>query len=82
MNSKIIAHIKGIKDDSSFLQEGFFILVRVSSHGLMWITVEDSMLNRWDNVQYQTVEDAKAELFEYFGAENVVFEPYTGIVVY
>lgn len=82
MNNKIIAHIKGIKEDSSFLQEGFFLLVRVSSHGLMWITVEDYMLNRWDNVQYTSVEHAKADLLEYFGAENVVFEPYKVIEVY
>lgn len=82
MNNKIIAHIKGIKEDSSFLQEGFFLLVRVSSHGLMWITVEDHILNRWDNVQYTSVEHAKADLLEYFGAENVAFEPYTGIEVY
>lgn len=82
MNNKIIAHIKGIKEDSSFLQEGFFLLVRVSSNGLMWITVEDYVLNRWDNVQYTSVEHAKADLVEYFGAENVVFEPYKGIEVY
>lgn len=82
MNSKIIAHIKGIQEDSSWLQEGFFILVRVSNRGLMWITVENYMLNRWDDVQYTSVERAKRELVDYFGAENVVFEPYTGIEVY
>lgn len=82
MNGKIIAHIKGIKEDSPWLQEGFFILVRVSNRGLMWITVENYMLNRWDNVQYTSIERAKRELVAYFGAENVVFEPYTGIEVY
>lgn len=82
MNNKIIAHIKGILDDTLFLQEGFFLLVRVSTDSLMWIAVEDYMLNRWDSVQYKTVAEAKAGLVEFFGAENVVFEPYTGIEVY
>lgn len=82
MNNKIIAHIKGILDDTSLLQEGFFLLVRVSTDSLMWIAVEDYMLNRWNNVQYTSVEHAKAALVDRFGAENVIFEPFTGIEVY
>lgn len=89
MNKKILAHVKDLKNECSFVQEGFLILAYVSNPNpreivgrYTWLAVESDMLNRWDTETYATPEEAKDAITEYFGADNVVFEPFKGLEVY
>lgn len=87
-NMKIIAHVREfaeeVNKDYSLLNEPFLILVQVchpKMTGWRWVAVEHLMMNSYDYMIYNTVEQAKQALIDEYGAENVVFEQFEHLEV-
>lgn len=80
-NQKVIAHVP---EEDGWLSEQFFILARVDTRGFMWFCVEPKMINRFDNVIFETVEEAKQWLRQEYSNYDkpVVFEPFDHVEVY